>query len=1173
MSQNQVKKTTAALLNDICKAKARNICTGVGNAHSAYMIARCYKERPAPLMLLAATTEVAQRFMEDLTFFIGSTTAPIFFFPPYNILPFKFIAYHNDTAAKRIEILYRLITHERPPLIVTTIAALLQKIVPKKTLTEYAELVMEGEEIAYDRLAAKLVAGGYTHTTLVEEPGDFCARGGILDVYSPLHADPIRIELFGDMVESIRFFSATTQRKLNNISEAIILPAKEVVLDSDQLDQIVGRIRRRAARMELPVSQVRVLIERIKKEGIFPGAESLIALMYPQLSTLFDYLPEDTHFFLSEPDELDEAAQKLMQQADENYRLACRENKLCVEPVNLYLPWTEAQNRLQSKSTTAFKMLPVISSRESGAPGAPSSHYQFEFEDNTELTGAIRQRHDKGNLLAPLAQWIADKKNSGFVTIITVRTSTQADRLNSLLAPYDIQLPVISQFPDEHRNSGLVYLCIGRMSAGFVWPEQGLAVLTEDEIFGPKRHRKKRAASKIKTGLIAFEDMSQGDLVVHKDHGIGRYDGLTKLQLNGKTNDFLLITYKDDDKLYLPADRMGMIQKYMGVDGIEPVLDRMGGKSWQRVREKVKRSAEKIAGELLNIYAAREVVRGYRFSGLDTYFSDFEASFQFEETADQLKAIDDVLADMQTDKPMDRLVCGDVGYGKTEVALRASFLAVNDGKQAALLVPTTVLAEQHYTTFKDRFANYPINIACLSRFRSRANQKNILAQLAEGRIDIIIGTHRLLQKDVVFKDLGLLVLDEEQRFGVKHKERLKKYRNSVDVLALTATPIPRTLHMSLMGIRDISVISTPPELRQPIITYLSEFDDAVVAEAIRAELGRKGQIYFIHNNINSIESMAAHIRRLVPEVRLDIAHGRLDEKTLEKVMMRFMRKELDLLLCTTIIESGIDVPTANTILINRADRFGLAQIYQLRGRVGRSDEQAYAYLFIPKDSALGKDAQKRLKVLMEHSDLGSGFQIAMSDLRIRGGGTILGASQSGHIAAVGYEMFLDLMENAMADLKGKAVQPPLEPEINVPMSDYLPESYIADIDQRLGAYRRLTRMTRLKEIADYKAELVDRFGLLPKEASNLLLKIMLRVLAIQSGIKRIDLQDGWVSLHFSPEHLDDRDALVKWIFAHNERFSFTPDHILRTRLPAGGLRRHLTETKNLLKEITQHVNG
>ncbi|MBC8379840.1 MAG: DEAD/DEAH box helicase, partial [Planctomycetes bacterium] len=581
--------------------------------------------------------------------------------------------------------------------------------------------------------------------------------------------------------------------------------------------------------------------------------------------------------------------------------------------------------------------------------------------------------------------------------------------------------------------------------------------------------------------------------------------------------------------------------------------------------------AEKIAGDLLQVFAAREVQKGHAYGVPDQYYKDFEAAFLYEETSDQLDAISDVFQDMKKRMPMDRLICGDVGYGKTEVALRASYMAVNDGKQVAVLVPTTVLAEQHYDTFSKRFKSYPVLISCLSRFRSRAEQRAIVEALQEGKTDVVIGTHRLLQKDVIFKDLGLIVIDEEQRFGVKHKEKLKKLRKTVDVLAMTATPIPRTLHMSLVGVRDISVINTPPEQRRSVVTYISEMDDVVIAEAIRKELARQGQIFFVHNNIHGIWKMAEHIKTLVPEVRLDVAHGRLPENRLEQVMLSFLRKEIDLLVCTSIIESGLDIPSANTILINRADRFGLAQVYQLRGRVGRAEEQAYAYLFVPKGGRLGRDAQKRLKVLMEHSDLGSGFQIAMRDLEIRGGGTILGASQSGHIAAVGYDMFLKLMKTAVSELKGEPVQEILEPEINLNLSAFIPESYIPNIDQRLSIYRRLARVDAFEEIYAFKSELLDRFGALPIEVTQLLLKMQLKILAAQACVKRLDVNGNNLLLHFSEIHLKDPGRVINLIQSNPAVYALTPDHILKVTLTSGQKRSIIKHAKKILKEVSERV--
>jgi transcription-repair coupling factor (superfamily II helicase) len=846
---------------------------------------------------------------------------------------------------------------------------------------------------------------------------------------------------------------------------------------------------------------------------------------------------------------------------------ARRESRLCLPPAALQLRWEDARRRLAEAAV--LSCLPLADGGPDDAPAADAPLH-FTVNDNAALKLAMAAPADRHHRLQPLVERL--RQAASTCTLLLCRTRVQADRLRSLLDPYDLGVRLQEGFfrrPGLHRG---LFVCPGQLSAGFDWPAEGLRIIIEDEIFGPKQRRRPAPRPRTVGELLHPRDLRQGDLVVHQDHGIGRYEGLTRLSLEGHANDYLLIVFRDDDRLYLPVDRMEVIQKYTGVEGMTPVLDKMGGRGWEKVKAKVRRSAERIAGELLDLYAARRVVAGHAFEPPDTEYRAFEAAFAYEETADQMVAIEEVLADMQAATPMDRLVCGDVGYGKTEVALRASFVAVSEGRQVAVLVPTTVLAEQHYETFRQRFASYPVQVACLSRFRSPRLQRQILTDLKDGRLDIVIGTHRLLQKDVVFRDLGLVVVDEEQRFGVRHKERLKQLRRNVDVLALTATPIPRTLHLSLMGVRDISVISTPPEQRQAIVTYVCEFDDTVIADAIRKELARKGQIFFVHNNIQTIDRMAARLGTLVPEVRLDVAHGRMKAAALEKVMMRFVQREIDMLVCTAIIESGLDIPAANTMLINRADRYGLAQIYQLRGRVGRSDAQAYAYLIIPPDSLLSADARKRLRVLMEHSDLGTGFQIAMNDLRIRGGGTILGAAQSGHIAAVGYDLFLDLMAEAMARAKGERRVERLVPEINVPLTAFLPETYLPDIDQRMAAYRRLARVSDLKEINAIKAELIDRYGPLPEPAKHLLVKIMLKVLAEQAGVRRLDLAASRLTLTFSPAHRTDPEALASMVATDGGRFALSPDGVLRVNLQRRGEPGQLMEAKNILQEIRQHVS-
>jgi len=1164
----------STLIEKVRKSPGSLHCNGLGQTERAYVTACLASELQKTMIVVLPTLKACEECRDSLRFFSDARTPEIILFPAYNILPFKRTSYNNATAAQRIHTLYLLGAGSAPKIVVTPVETLLQRLIPRKTLWDYAELLMCGEETDRDDLVSKLHAGGYTHVTLVEDFGEYSIRGGIIDIFSPMYPEPLRIELAGDMVDSIRFFSSATQRTIGNLTDAVILPAREAVLEKSRFSEMALRIRQMVGENGLSQKNAEEFIDRIRREGVFPGIESLLPLIYASLDSFFDYVPKDAFWIQSGAGEIEKAALFAEDQAVKNYVTAAQDERLCVDPETIYLKWASAKTCLSEGLGLTFRLLPPQAAEMTR--NISQTTVSFLSRDNSEIAADLLIEKKDDHILMPLAEWIRENLTNGCLVLLVCGSESQIQRLQSLLAPYGIA-PRLTREPVQKIQAGKpgLYICSGPLSAGFVWQDASLAVITDREIFGSrqKRRRALKPEASVKTELLVFGDLAMDDLVVHVEHGIGMYKGLEKLTIEGITNDFLLLIYKDGDRLYIPVDRLGMVQKYMGVDGVQPVIDKMGGKSWLRVREKARKSVEKIAGELLELYASRKVISGHAFSPPDHYYQDFEASFPFEETPDQLKAIDDVLNDMEATYPMDRLICGDVGYGKTEIALRAAFKAVNDGKQAAILVPTTLLAEQHFKTFAERFERYPINIACLSRFRSNAEQKNILAQLQEGKIDIVIGTHRLVQKDVTFKALGLAVIDEEQRFGVKHKEKLKKMRQNVDVLSMSATPIPRTLHMSMMGVRDISVIQTPPEQRQAIISYISEFDPAIINEAIRKEMDRQGQIFFVHNNINTIWNIAKYLKELVPEVRLAVAHGRLTEDELEKAMFQFLNREIDMLVSTTIVESGLDIPNANTIIINRAERYGLAQIYQLRGRVGRSSEQAYAYLLISKEAALTRDAEKRLKVLMEHTGLGAGFQIAMNDLKIRGGGAALGVSQSGHIAAVGYDMFLQLMEDAISRLKGEPVTETLEPEINVPMSVFIPETYINDIDQRLMAYRRLAKTTELKDVSDFKEELIDRYGRLPQEAGNLLLKIMLKIMSVKAGVKRLDVNDRFLFLWFSELHQKRPFALLEMVDKNPERYGFLPDNGLKVVHNASGIGSIIGQTKNILMEIYGYVNG
>jgi transcription-repair coupling factor (superfamily II helicase) len=1175
MLQNQEKISLAQFMASLPGAGERFDCIGLQKTGKAYLISRLYQRFHEPMVVIVPSSKDGRRVCDELRFFLGSQAPVVQYFPPYNLLPYKFLTSDSETAAHRIRVLYNLVNQSVPSVIVTTVDGLMKKTLSRTSLCGYAELIMSGEEIDREKLIEKLEAGGYERAAIVEEPGDYCVRGGILDIFSPLYPQPLRMELFGDLVESLRFYSPVSQRTVQQVQEAIILPGKEAILDRHLLPGVIGRIREEASRLNTPVTTVRKVIDRLKTEGVNSGSENLMALIDSERETLFDYTRASALYVVTDYEQVKTAAETSENLVRKQFETVLGEGGFAVSPEKTYLDWGAVQAGLTRSKTLMFRAISMLDGQGESIPA--SSQYHFQIHDNMELIEALRHPQALDAPLSPLVDWIDKHMERGYLTVIACAFSSQAERIKSMLSAYPVQVLSRETFPagpamKDHQTK-TVYLCVGEIFSGFVWPEASIALITANEIFGTRRKGRAAGKSRIQKQLLSFEDLKIDDLVVHDQHGIGQYKGLTKLTVELATNDYLLISYKGDDRLYLPVERMNLIQKYMGVDGVVPVVDKMGGNSWDRMKTKAKQSTVRIAKELLKLYAARKVHKGFSHRSVERELQDFENGFPYEETADQLKVIEEVLHDMGESVPMDRLVCGDVGYGKTEVALRAAFVSVYNGKQVAVLVPTTVLAEQHFATFSERFRDYPVNIACLSRFRSRPEQRKIVDDIKKGKVDIVVGTHRILQQDVSFKDLGLFVIDEEHRFGVRHKEALKKIRTTVDVLALTATPIPRTLHMSLIGIRDIDLIATPPEDRHAVVTYVSEFTDGIVKDAVTRELQRGGQIFFVHNSINSIERMAARLKSIVPDVRLDIAHGQMPEHELEKVMFRFVNKEIDMLVCTTIIESGLDIPSANTIFINRADRFGLAQMYQLRGRVGRAEERAYAYLFIPPESYITRDALKRLKVLMDHSDLGSGFQIAMSDLKIRGGGTILGASQSGHIAAVGYDMFLKLMEESVSELKGEQPVDDLEPEINLPMSAFIPEHYIVDIDQRLSAYRRLSRISDMDEISAIKEELIDRYGKLPEEVSNLLKKIVFKVLAIKAGIKKLDVAGNQLVLHISDQHQANPHGIVDLIFSEKKRFRLTPDHKLTVALSDSKKTSLLTQTKYILKELAHHVNA
>ncbi len=1103
-----------------------------GSAKS-YLFSQLLNEFNRPCLAILPDKQSAEKFYKELQFFWGKidgtkdTGSRLFLLPPYDISPLTGLSPGKNIIHNRLQALYALISYKNP-IIITSLDSILFNFLPKKAFVKALEYLEVSEDVERNPLLETLEINGYQHVSMVEEMGDYSVRGGVIDLFSPLYSKPVRLEFWGDRLEAIRLFDPLSQRSEKHLSELIILPAAEIIMGKNNIRQArsMGRLPNQLT------------------GNNFAGQEAWLNHFYPHPDSIFQYLPENILVTLFNPYNFLNVYKKQLKKFNkgkEKYHKEASEKGVPFpETDDLIFPFQEISQQLKTCQRLEFSELDLLKEEQDHKIVRIETQSQEDDIFDVHLTG-------KGRVsIAPLAEKISYWLNLHARVIIVCRVEQQANRLMEILEGYEIVVnKVIPGWASLPSAAGL-YICLGHLSKGFAWKTPGLFIISEDEIFGPKyaRSRPRKKASDQALVWSSFSQLQKGDFVVHEEHGIGRYQGLLKMEIVNKVNDFVVIEYLDNAKLYVPADRISIMQKYAGADDRNPVLDQLGGHSWNLTKQKTKQSVKKIAKQLVNIYALRKYRKGFSFSPPDQYYHEFEATFEHEETSDQKKAIEDVLTDMTSDQPMDRLICGDVGFGKTEIAIRAAFKAVIDGKQVAFLVPTTVLAEQHYETFKKRMTEYPIKIGILSRFRTRAEQVKILRQLNAGEIHIIIGTHRILQKDVKFADLGLLIIDEEQRFGVKQKETLKKYRSLVDVLAITATPVPRTLHMSMMGVRDLSVIETPPEDRQAIQTHLSLYDEALITSAICLEHDRGGQVFFVHNKVHNIHLIADKLKQMVPKSRVGIAHGQMKEKELEQAMLAFTKKQIDVLVCTTIIESGLDIPSANTIIINDVDKLGLAQIYQLRGRVGRASDNAYAYLLFSSSDAITKNAEKRLKALMDFTNLGAGMRLAMHDLKIRGGGNILGFSQSGHIAAVGYELYLKFIERAIAELKGEDWHDDINPEIHVDISAFLPSDYVMDTDVRLNLYRRLSILLEKSELEAMIDEIRDRFGPPPIEVQNLLNLMSMRIILKTLGISRLDIKENSISLSLFEGNKLDSKKLIQFVKKKPNRYRFLSQNML-----------------------------
>jgi transcription-repair coupling factor (superfamily II helicase) len=1096
-------------------------------------------------------------------------------YPRHDTLPFDRFSPQPYLVSQRMEVLHRLdrwaeADPERgeAPIIVTTRAALSLRLPSRQQLRAATRRVCVGDQLDRDLLVAQLVGVGYQRQALVEEPGEVAVRGDIVDVFPPQLAKPLRIELWGEEVDSIRSFDPASQRSQTKSATVLLPPPRELLFDREGVIEQSDSIRAAAEAQSIPASEIDPLIDALLRGHVPPGAEALAPLIQPDQECFFDYLPSDTLVLIEEPEEGVARVARVHEETVSNHEAALGE-RLTVDLGRLLLDPDQIEECLALAKPVQLERLDLI------AHADESGRHLVETESHDELRRKLVTTRSLDRALAPLADaargWLAER----WRVVIAASSLSSAERVRTLLGDYDVDSQIATDpRPVWHWSMpGRLEVRVLELSDGFVWPEQGLVVLTEEEIFGIRHRKRARPGWREGQQLDGIAQLAPGDFLVHADHGIGIYRGLVELEAGGRASELLAIEYLGADKLFLPVDRLSRVQRYGAADGVQPRIDKLGGETWEKTKTKVKASLRHMAGELLALHAARELAPGFAFAGRDHALEEFEAGFPFEETPDQMAAIDDVLADMQQTKPMDRLVCGDVGYGKTEVAIRAALRAALDGKQVVVLTPTTVLCQQHFENFERRFRDVPIRVDMLSRFCSPKESRATLEGLATGQVDIVIATHRILQRNVQFKDLGLLVVDEEQRFGVAHKERVKKLKKTVDVLTLTATPIPRTLQMAFTGIRDLSVIETPPVDRLAIRTQVCRFDEGLIREAILREIRRGGQIFFLHNRVRTIEAMHEMLARVVPEVRIMVAHGQMKERQLEDRIHAFLRHEADVLLCTTIIESGIDMPNVNTILVNRADAFGLAQLYQLRGRVGRSARRAYAYLLVPTQvGSLAGDAQKRLEAIQDLSELGAGFRLANLDLEIRGAGDLLGGEQSGNLRSVGYEAYMEMLEETIEQLRGQAHEEWIDPEIKLPVVGRLPEDYVADVSQRLVLYKRLSSARDENEVALIRDELLDRFGRMPLEAENLLEVIRLKILARRLGIVRIETLRGELVLHVAPRAQIDPDRLIQLLSHARSGIRVTPEQKLIAKAPGpeGGAAALFDATRALLKKLSSH---
>lgn len=1120
----------------------------------AFFLSQTYSKKinGLPHVVVVDSHSSAEELVELLRFFDPARSAHVL--PEFDVNPYTGLLPNPLIAPKRVGFASRAQQAKPGEIFICSAISLMQRTIPVSVLSKRMRVWNQGDELP-DNISEHLVELGYTSAPMVEDIGQFAMRGGIVDIYSPSYASPLRIELFGNQIESIRTFDTETQRSSESMSSFLLTPAKEHLFDDAYIEKLLARVRRNFENRAIEKNEHDEMLRSLVLKNEFPGIEFLVPYFYAELSSPVDHFKSPVNLWIVDPVEISRTTDDFFAELKQDFQ---NSEKNAIRPdLDLLYNSFDKIDFPQSSRSIYFSTLEYFEDTRSA-----ELHVEYKTHSLNEFS-SLASAHSPGSeaWLLAAGQKLNKWKDDGYRILVAVKNQSNIERLRLFIDKMGLKAErrVEDEFnwdswlQEQDRDPRLIHIIPRGISSSLRLDEEKILFIRDEDFWGKKQRQRDTTSTasqdfQKQARRLSFGDLKPGDLVVHIKHGIGVYEGLKLMAIGGVDSEFIQVGYKDKDKLYLPVYRVGQLQKFSG-GASTSVLDKLGGVGWEKTKSKVKSALKDIAADLLQLYAKRAEMYRPPFKWKPDEITQFENSFPYEETQDQMRAINDIARDFDGTKPMDRLVCGDVGFGKTEVAMRATFFAVQAMKQVAVLAPTTVLTFQHFETFKKRFAGWPVEIRVLNRFVPEKEVKKTIQDLKDGKVDIVVGTHKLLSNTIDFKHLGLLIIDEEQKFGVIHKEKIKKLKTAVDTLTLSATPIPRTLNMALAGIRDLSIINTAPVDRLPTRTFVSKFEPETIRKAIESEIARGGQVYFIHNRIQSIYGIADEIRSIVPQARIKVAHGQMEEHELEKAMLAFFHHEIDVLICTAIVESGMDVPRANTMFIDQAHMFGLSQLYQLRGRVGRSKTRAYCYLIMPKDRKLDKDQQERLKIIQENTALGSGFKIAQYDLELRGSGNILGDDQSGHVNSVGYELYMDLLNEALAEAKGeKGKQLELDPEINLRISAMIPDDYIKDIRIRLSYYKALAEIESTDDLDKIEDELRDQFGPLPEATVNLMGLMLIRRQCKELGVRDVSAGVKTISLVFTEQTPIKPETVIQLAVRENKKYALTPDNRLNIKM-------------------------